>query len=407
MNTDYDILIVGAGMVGASLACALRGQPLRIGVIEAVPFRSCRQPSYDDRTIALSYGSRRIFAGMGLWGRIVEHVTPIKKIHVSEQGGPGFLRMDSVEQGVEALGYVIENRRMGQLFSETLNSANNIQLICPARVIGLNIETEHATVTAEREHGGVLRLTARLLVVADGRNSAARELLGISSSERDYRQTAIITNITPERHHANTAYERFTPRGPLALLPMSEERCAMVWSLNNEHLDAVMALDDAAFLDLLQAHFGERLGRLQKAGERHAYPLVLSRAQELVRPRVALLGNAACTHHPIAAQSFNLGLRDVAAFAEILMNAKRAGRDMGDYQVLQDYAHSRRADHLAVTAITDTPVRLFSRSFAPLSMVRSAGMVLAGLFPPFKQALMRRSMGIAGWQSRLARGLAL
>lgn len=405
--TDYDIIIIGSGMVGASLACALREQPLRIGVIEAVPFRSGRQPSYDDRTIALSYGSRRIFAGMGLWGRIAEHVTPIKQIHVSEQGRPGFLRMDSVEQGVEALGYVVENRRMGELFSDTLSSANTIKLICPARVSGINIETEQATVTAEREHGEVVHLTARLLVVADGRNSAARELLGISSSERDYRQTAVITNITPERQHANTAYERFTSWGPLALLPMSEGRCAVVWSLNNEHLDAVMALDDAAFLELLQTHFGERLGRLQKAGERHAYPLILSRAQELVRQRVVLLGNAASTHHPIAAQSFNLGLRDVAAFAEILMSARRAGRDLGDYQVLQDYARSRRADHFAVTALTDTPVRLFSRGFAPLSMARSAGMGLAGLFPPLKQALMRRSMGIAGWQSRLARGLAL
>lgn len=407
MDADYDIIIIGAGMVGASLACALRDQALRIAVIEAVPFRSQQQPSYDDRTIALSDGSRRIFAGMGLWERIVEHVTPIKNIHVSEQGRPGFLRMDSVEQGVEALGYVIENRRMGELFSETLNSVNAIQLICPARVSGINIETEQVTVTAEREYGEIMQMTARLLVVADGRNSAARELLGISSSERDYLQTAVVTNITPQRHHANTAYERFTPRGPLALLPMSEGRCAVVWSLNNEHLDAVMGLDDAAFLDLLQTHFGERLRRLQKVGERHAYPLVLSRAQELVRPRVALLGNAACTHHPIAAQSFNLGLRDVAAFAEILMDAKRAGRDPGDYQVLQDYARSRRADHLAVTALTDTPVRLFSKCFAPLSVARSAGMGLAGLFPPLKQALMRRSMGVAGWQSRLARGLAL
>ena len=296
---------------------------------------------------------------------------------------------------------------MGQLFSETLNSVNAIQLICPARVSGINIETECTTVTVERESGGATRLTARLLVVADGRNSTARELLGISSSEHDYRQTAIITNITPQRHHANTAYERFTPRGPLAMLPMSEERCAVVWSLNNEHLDAVMGLDNAAFLELLQAHFGERLGRLQKAGERHAYPLALSRAQELVRPRVALLGNAACTHHPIAAQSFNLGLRDVAAFAEMLMDAKRAGRDLGDYQVLQDYARSRRADHLVVTALTDTPVRLFSHGFAPLSIARSAGMGLAGLFPTLKHALMRRSMGIAGRQSRLARGLVL
>ncbi|MEO6697083.1 MAG: 2-octaprenyl-6-methoxyphenyl hydroxylase [Gammaproteobacteria bacterium] len=406
MNTDYDILIVGAGMVGASLACALRGQPLRIGVIEAVPFRAKHQPSYDDRTIALSYGSRHIFAGMGLWGRIGSQATPIKQIHVSEQGRPGFLRMDSVEQDVEALGYVIENRRMGELFTETLNSGN-IELLCPARVTGLNIETEQATVLAEREHGGALRLTSRLLVVADGRNSAARELLGISSSEHDYRQTALITNITPERHHNHVAYERFTPLGPLALLPMSEGRCAVVWSLNNEYFDEVTALTDAAFLDLLQAHFGERLGRLQKTGERHAYPLVLSRAHELVRPRVALLGNAACTHHPIAAQSFNLGLRDVAAFSELLMNAKRAGRDLGDYQVLQDYARSRRADHLAVTALTDVPARLYSSAAAPLSAVRSLGVLLTGLMPPLKQALMRRSMGIAGWQSRLARGLAL
>lgn len=409
MQAEYDILIAGAGMVGASLALALRGQPFRIGVIEAVSFNAHNQPSYDARTTALSYGTRRIFQGMQVWEHLADRVAPIKKIHVSAQGRFGYTRLDAAEQGLEALGYVIENAALGELFAQSLNTQANVELICPAQVNDLVIKPESATVSVrcgngEREERS---LSARLVVVADGRKSMLRERLGIATDHQAYGQSALITNISTERPHSNVAYERFSSDGSLALLPMRDNRCAVVWCLADPKAQLIRALDDSAFLEALQKHFGQRLGSLCKVGARHAYPLALTRSRELVRERLALIGNAAQSLHPIAAQGFNLGLRDVAVFAEVLADASRAGQEIGGLQVLQGYVKRRRQDHRRVIGLTDTLVRFFSHGLAPLSLVQSAGMLAADLLPPFKKAIVRQGMGLSGWQPRLARGLDL
>ena len=405
-NTDFDLIIVGGGMVGASLACALDKQDLRIAIIEAVPYQADQQPSYDDRAIALSFGTRRIFDGMDLWPDIQPQVTPIERIHVSDQGRFGFTRLDCQQEGVDALGYVITARELGSSLINRLEQLNNLTLISPATLTDLKLGAEHAT--AVLEHDGKTRtLTSQLIVAADGGNSAIRKQLDIRTSDQDYQQTAIINNITPERPHQHVAYERFTQHGPLALLPMPDNRCAVVWTCNPKDVDRLLALEEKEFLAELQPCFGYRLGRFLKAGKRSAYPLRLIQAREQVRNRLTLIGNAAHTLHPIAGQGFNLGLRDVAALAQILSEARQQQKDIGNLTILEDYAHWRRRDHRQVIAFTNTLVGTFSNRFPPLSLARNLGLLAMDIMPPLKHSLARHAMGIAGKLPRLARGLPL
>lgn len=405
-DVDYDVVIVGGGMVGASLAIALSSSAVRVAVLEAVPFRSDLQPSYDDRAIALSYGTQRIFAGMGLWGALQAEATPIHTIHISDRGRFGFTRLDCREEGVEALGYVAVSRAMGAVVAERLQQLPNVEVLCPAAVTNVMSGSNHAEVTVNCD-GGARRLTANLVVAADGATSQVREWLGIDALRWDYGQTAVITNITSERPHQNRAFERFTDSGPLALLPMSDKRCSVVWTVRSAYAEQVMALDDATFLQALQERFGSRLGSLVRVGARRAYPLQLVRAYEHVRPRLALIGNAAHTLHPVAGQGFNLGLRDVAVLAEVLSDAAVASRDIGSLEVLQAYAQWRRRDHLKMIAFTDGLARVFSNPLAPVRALRNAGMLAVDLLPPLKHALTRHTMGLAGKLPRLARGLSL
>jgi 2-octaprenyl-6-methoxyphenol hydroxylase len=403
---EYDVLIVGGGMVGASLACALGGHPLRVGMIESVPFGEPDQPSYDDRSIALAYGSQRIFAGMDLWQEIAPQAMPIRKIHVSDRGHFGAVRMDAADMGCAALGYVVENRILGEVFHRRLTGLSNLDIFCPARLLEFAIDDRlmHARVSVE---GGERRLRTRLIVGADGGRSVVRDLAGITANRTGYGQTAIIANITPGRDHRCMAYERFTASGPLAMLPLSGNRCSMVWTVSEGDAQTVLGLSDAEFLASVQGQFGARLGILQKVGRRTAYPLTLISARQAVRERMVLIGNAAHTLHPVAGQGFNLGLRDVAALAEVLVEAVTAGRDPGAREVLDRYSAWRHGDQHRVTAMTDGLVRLFSNDLLPLVLARSAGLLVLDKLAPLKRLLMRQTMGTAGRQPRLARGLAL
>lgn len=403
---DFDVLIVGGGMVGASLACALAQRPLRIGVVESFPFGAATQPSYDDRSIALAYGTRRIFEGMGLWQEIAAMAAPIEHIHVSDRGHFGATRLRAEAGGFEALGYVVESRALGRVFAAALDALPRVDLISPARVAAIESGSGHMRVGIEQEAGPRV-VTARLVVGADGADSSVRRWSGIDVRRTEYGQSAIIANLTPEYPHRNVAYERFTDSGPLALLPMTDARCALVWTVRTEQCEALLALDDAEFLARLQGRFGARLGHLRRIGARASYPLALVRACRYTAPRLALIGNAAHTLHPIAGQGFNLGLRDVAALAEVISDAAAAGQDIGAPDVLARYEEWRRRDQRQVLRTTDGLVRLFSNDFPPLVLARTAGMLLVDLVPPAKRMLMRRAMGLAGRQPRLARGLPL
>jgi 2-octaprenyl-6-methoxyphenol hydroxylase len=407
MNPDYDVLIIGGGLVGASLACALRPSGLKIAVVEAVPFGAPAQPSYDDRTVALALGSQRILHTMGLWSTLeTRGVNPIARIHISDRGHLGVARLTAAHAGTAVLGYVVENRVLGAALQQALAAEPAIDLICPASLRALEFADDRVTATLDKA-GQHMRLHARLLVAADGTRSTARELAGIAAREVNYAQTAIVSNVTPERAHENTAYERFTDTGPLALLPMSEGRCAVVWSMRPADVEGVLALDDSEFLARLQARFGQRLGRLRQPGKRIAYPLRLLRAREHVRARLAIIGNAAHTVHPVAGQGFNLGLRDVATLAEVLTDAARAGNDIGDLAVLHAYDRWRRRDTSAVSTFTGGMIRVFSNDFAPLAAARGLGLLAVDMLPLVKHALLRRTMGLAGRLPKLARGLPL
>lgn len=402
----FDVLIVGGGLVGASLACALGGCGQRVGVVEAWPFDAPAQPSYDDRSIALAYGTRRIFEGMGLWERLAPAATPIERIHVSDRGHFGMTRMSAADCGLDALGYVVENRSVGRVFSGALSALPDVELICPAQLKTLELTARGAHVRIERGDAEQV-LTTRLLVGADGARSTVRTLAGIGAWRRDYGQCAVIANVSPAEDHRNTAFERFTRDGPLAFLPMSGGRCSLVWTVPAAERDEVLNLSDERFLGAVQERFGRRLGRLQKVGKRAAYPLALVRARRHAASRLALIGNAAHSLHPIAGQGFNLGLRDVAVLAELLVDSAAAGGDPGSHRLLEAYEDARRRDQQHISVLTDGLVRIFSNDYLPVVLARNAGMVAADLVPPLKRALMRRTMGLAGRLPRLGRGLAL
>ncbi|MDS4022489.1 MAG: 2-octaprenyl-6-methoxyphenyl hydroxylase [Candidatus Competibacter sp.] len=406
-ETDYDLLIVGGGMVGASLACALAGLDLRVGLVEAAPPTVSEHPSYDDRTIALAQGTRRIFQTLGLWETLGPGATPIQRIHISERGGTGFAHLDSRDEGVEALGYVVEARMIGAALLAKLPGLNGVELLCPARLEQIAVEPEAACATIRFGGEETVELRARLLVAADGARSPVREQLGIAALRWDYGQQAVIANVTPTLPHDNIAYERFTADGPVAFLPMTDHRCAVVCTVNDPEVPAVMELDDAGFLALLHDRFGDRLGPLRRVGRRQAYPLFLLKAREHARERVAIIGNAAHTLHPIAGQGFNLGMRDVAALAEVIANAHRAGEDIGDLVVLNRYADWRRWDQRQTIAFTDALNRLFANPLPPIRAARNLGLLAFDLCPPVKRLFARQTMGLDGRLPKLARGLPL
>jgi len=403
---QYDVIIIGGGMVGASLACALSGQGLRLALVEAVEQETRSEAGYDDRAIALAYGTRRIFSGLQLWGSLEAAATPIHQIHISDRGHFGMMRMDRSEEGLPALGYVVPARVIGQTLAAAIVKIPELDILCPATVTAVKRTSGAAEVEISRE-GVTITLSTRLIVAADGADSPVREQFGIDSVATDYQQTAIVTNITPQLAHNNIAYERFTKSGPLALLPMTEQRCAVVWTVASDQAESVMALDEADFLARLQERFGYRLGRLERVGHRQAWPLRLVQAKESVRERLALMGNAVHTLHPIAGQGFNLGARDVAALAEVLVDAVNAGEDPGSLEVLSRYGDWRHRDHKNVTVFTDGLARIFTLPLPALGVARSAGMLALDLLPPAKRLLTRATMGRSGRTPRLARGLPL
>ena len=399
----FDVLIAGGGMIGASLAVALAPLGLKVALVETAPFGSDAQPSFDERTTALSNGSRRIFESIGIWPAVASEATSIRRIHVSDRGRFAFARIDAAEQGVGALGFVLANRALGAALWQKLAAAANITTLCPATVTRL--KTGPAAVEIEVEQQASCRtFSGRLLVAADGAHSAVRRALHIEATTWDYAQVGVITNVLPQKFHDHIAYERFTPTGPIALLPMNEGRCTVVWTLPEARSREVMQLDDAQFLRELGEAFGTRLGRFTRAGRRHAYPLALTRADEQVAERVVIIGNAAQGLHPIAGQGFNLGLRDVATLAELIAGERA---DLGSPAMLERYRAWRAADRRAVVAFTDGLVRLFGNPLAPVRGARDLGLLAFDLCAPAKDALSRLSMGIAGRLPRLARGLPL
>ncbi|MGD9355588.1 MAG: 2-octaprenyl-6-methoxyphenyl hydroxylase, partial [Chromatiales bacterium] len=331
--------------------------------------------------------------------------TPIRKIHVSERGRFGFTHLDASEERVPALGYVAPARDLGKALMARFD-ATGITQLRPARLIDFDTEEEGITLSVDSA-GDEQKITTRLLVAADGGQSQIRDRLGIKVRRWDYGHTAIVSNLVPGKPHDNIAYERFTPDGPLALLPMTDNRFGVVLTVPTAEHEEILALGDSDFLGLLQERFGYRCGRFQRVGSRSAYPLSLITAKESVRQRVALLGNAAHTLHPISGQGFNLGLRDVAVLVDVIADALKTGEDPGEEKILRAYATARQSDQRNMALVTDGLARLFSNPLSVITTGRNIGLLAADLLPGIRHQIARHAMGLKDAHARLSRGLSV
>tara|TARA_R110002049_G_scaffold160060_1_gene325045 strand:- start:5312 stop:6571 length:1260 start_codon:yes stop_codon:yes gene_type:complete len=394
----HDIVIVGGGLVGASLGCALA--PLierygwRVAVIESAPLtaqslESAWQPSFDARASAIAEGSAQRFEQLGVWEAMRHEATPIKRIHISERGRLGATRLSADELGVAALGHVIPNAWMGRVLHRRLAELP-LEWHCPAKVEQLTpVAGGHYLKLSDGS-----QLTAGLTVLADGGRSGLKEQLGIGSRREPYQQTALIAHVGVSQPHEGVAYERFTAQGPMALLPLPGQAMELIWTHPSGSEKARMALPEREFLLQLQQAFGDRVGRFTQLGARHAYPLSLVTAEEPVRPGLAVLGNAAHALHPVAGQGFNLALRGVMDLVDALEQGELAKRPLGDMVTLQTFEKQRSRDRANVIRFSDGLVRLFGLSFPLLPHARAAGLIGLNLVGPLRRGLARRAMGL-------------
>lgn len=402
-----DVVIIGGGLVGLSMAVALGQAGLSVAVVDREsPVIAAADP-FDGRGSAIAWGSAEALRGLGLWDRLAPHAAPILDIRVSDGDSLLFLHYDHREVGAP-LGYIIENRFTRRALYARVAEIPNIRLLAPAAVTVL--DRGSAAVTAGLADGRTI--TARLAIAADGRGSPMRAMAGIRVMRWDYPQTGIVCSIRHEKPHRGIAHERFLPAGPFAVLPLpdsetGEHRSSIVWTERTELASAMMRLGEAEFANEIARRFGDALGAIALAGPRWAYPLGLLQAERYTDRRLALVGDAAHLIHPIAGQGLNLGLRDVAALAECVVDAHRLGLDIGAGDVLTRYQRWRRFDNIALMAVTDGLNRLFSNDLPPVRLARDIGLALVNRIPPLKRVFMRHAMGTLGDLPRLVRGEAL
>ena len=409
---DVDLIIAGGGLVGLSLAHAVAAAGLQVAVIDPVPPEAATEAVFDGRVSALGRASYRMFDALGLTGDMASEAQPILDILVSDgvpaAGGyrgpsPLTLHFGHTDAGAGPLGHIVENRVIRVAQNRAVAQQGNMTLIAPDRV--LDAEPDSDGVTVQLASGDKLR--ARLCVAADGRDSALRTAAKIKTVRWAYGQTGIVTTVHHDRPHAGVAHEYFLPAGPFAILPMTGNRASLVWTEPTARANAIMQLDQAVFDAELSQRFGSHWGAVCSHGPRWSYPLAFHLARDYIAPRLALIGDAAHGIHPIAGQGLNLGLRDAAALAEVIVDAHRLGLDIGAPTTLAGYAQWRRFDNMSLAVTTDLLNRLFSNDLPPLRLARNLGMALVDRIAPMRNLFLRHAAGEVGTLPRLLRGQSL
>ena len=405
MRHDTEVLIVGGGLNGPTLALALASAGMRSIVLDAQPRDTRTDPAFDGRAYALALASQRMLSALGLWRGLEPRAQPILDIKVSdgragEGAAPWFLHFDHREIDEGPMGHMIEDRHLRGALIAAMDVSDRIEHRAGVRAVAQAAEPGGIALTLD--DGTVLR--AALLVGCDGRASEVARRAGITRIGRDYRQTALVCAVEHDLPHAGTAHQFFTPQGPLAILPLRGNRASIVWTETRDRAAVIAGLDEAGYLAELRPRFGDFLGALRLAGARFSYPLELSLATSFTAPRVALAGDAAHGIHPLAGQGLNLGLRDVAALAEVLATARRRGQDPGAADVLGDYQRWRRADTGLLAAATDGLNRLFSSDNPVLRLGRDLGLGVINRLPALRRGLIREAAGLTGDLPRLLRG---
>ena len=404
-TANADVLIVGGGVTGLSLSCALAGAGLRVVLVDRMDPAALVAPSYDGRTTAVAFGSQRILEAIGVWGGVSGVACPIDDIRVSDGDSPLFLHYDHRQVGDVPFGYIVENRHLRQALLSRAAMLENLSIHAPASVVALDRGVHR--VSARLDDG--CEIVCALVAGSDGRNSKLRQDARIPVAAWRYKQKSIVCTALHARPHRNVAHERFLPAGPFAILPMNDDadgrhRSSIVWTEDKDVAPVLVALDEADFVGELEQRFGDFLGDLAVAGGRWCYDLGLMHAASYTAQRLVLLGDAAHVIHPIAGQGLNLGWRDVAVLAEILVDAHRLGLDLGAASVLDRYERWRRFDNTTLAVVTDIMNRLFSNDIPLLRVARDLGLAVVDRLQPLKRQFMRHAMGIVGELPRLARG---
>jgi 2-octaprenyl-6-methoxyphenol hydroxylase len=406
---DFELLIAGGGLNGLLLGIACAGAGLGVAVIDRQDPAAMLDTGFDGRSSAIAYGSQQVLQALELWPRIAAEAEPILEIRVADDNAPLFLHYDhrelgsAVAEGGAPFGWIVENRVLRRALVEHARSLPSLALFAPLAVDRVLASAGAAWASLS----GGRQLMARLVAAADGAQSPLRRAAGIRTVEWRYPQTAIVTTVRHERPHAGVAVEHFLPPGPFAILPMTGNRSSIVWTEREELAPRLLALSDSAFAAELAARFGDFLGAVEPVGPRWSYPVGLMLAERYIDRRLALVGEAAHLIHPIAGQGLNLGIRDVAALAEIVIDQRRLGLDIGEEAALRRYQEWRRLDTVLLAAVTDGLNRLFSNSSAPLRLARDLGLAAVNRLPPLKRFLMRDAMGVTGTLPRLVRGQKL
>lgn len=390
----YDVVIVGGGMAGSLAALSLARLRLNTAVVEAVTPKASSQPSFDERCTALSYASVRILNSLGLWTQIEGEATPIRKVHVSERGSPGVTCLDATEMQVNALGYVIPNRVLGRTLLKTIATTSRIDRYCPANALGTVAAGEDWREIRLKTEDGEEALQARLLVIADGADSPLRDSLGLAVSVREYHREAIVSSVRVAKPRAGVAYERFLGLGSIALLPRSNDMMGLVWVVPEGKRDEFLEISDEEFMRDLQKIFGWRLGRFLAAGARRHYPLRQVWTKTTITQRAVLIGNAAQTLHPVAAQGFNLAVRDIAMLTEAIGSAPDG--DIGQYEVLSAIQRRRERDRRRTEMFTNALITVFDLDLPGVAAARSLGLLGVELLRPLARCIAHQGMGLAG-----------